>query len=457
VSDDRTNVLLVDSYARWEFRYLRNLLFGRDKTVHLQYVLLHPDRVENAQPRPHIVASAGRPYGEAEATALPAKPEEWRAFDVIILGDLAPYALDNTVLAAIRDAVTLRGTLLITVAGPRFMPHHWEAEIMRDLLPVRWTPQRDARWRTAPEGGFRIRLAPTGRLHPAMQMSDSDAENNEIWSHFPPLQWRMPVAGVKEGAEVLAVADTAGGAGDGEPVIVAQRVGAGKSVFLAFDESWRLRYQVGDTFHHRFWGQLLRWGAGERLRAGGERLRMGSDRLTYRPGETVRVLARLLDPEGAPVAADDLVAGVYRGGTLVQRVPLAYRRDSHGIHEGSFPAPGDPSDLALKLEGRTVNRLREATGDAPFEMGLLVRAPSLTAERGRLAAEPALPARLARQTGGRAHGPAARPEDVLAFGPPVREEVTRMEISLWDTWFYLFLIVGMATAEWLIRRRGGLP
>ncbi|MEM9016922.1 MAG: hypothetical protein AAGC68_07900, partial [Verrucomicrobiota bacterium] len=36
VTDDRTNVLLVDSYPRWEFRYLRNLFYGRDKSVHLQ-------------------------------------------------------------------------------------------------------------------------------------------------------------------------------------------------------------------------------------------------------------------------------------------------------------------------------------------------------------------------------------------------------------------------------------
>ena len=43
VSDDRTNVLIIDDRPRWEFRYLRNLFDSRDKSVHLQYVLLHPD------------------------------------------------------------------------------------------------------------------------------------------------------------------------------------------------------------------------------------------------------------------------------------------------------------------------------------------------------------------------------------------------------------------------------
>ncbi|MEM0968511.1 MAG: hypothetical protein AAGJ31_04100, partial [Verrucomicrobiota bacterium] len=71
VSDDRTNVLLVDSFPRWEFRYLRNLFYGRDKSVHLQYVLLQPDTIEGAMERPRIFASANRPFGEAEATHLP--------------------------------------------------------------------------------------------------------------------------------------------------------------------------------------------------------------------------------------------------------------------------------------------------------------------------------------------------------------------------------------------------
>ena len=31
ITDARTNVLILDSHPRWEFRYLRNLFYGRDK------------------------------------------------------------------------------------------------------------------------------------------------------------------------------------------------------------------------------------------------------------------------------------------------------------------------------------------------------------------------------------------------------------------------------------------
>ncbi|MEO1833172.1 MAG: hypothetical protein ABGZ08_11620, partial [Akkermansiaceae bacterium] len=94
VSDARTNVLLIDRHPRWEFRYLRNLFYGRDQSIHLQSVLLEPDRISGHSP-PKVVASASRPFGEANATHLPEVEEEWRKFDVIIVGDIGPDALSN--------------------------------------------------------------------------------------------------------------------------------------------------------------------------------------------------------------------------------------------------------------------------------------------------------------------------------------------------------------------------
>jgi len=41
------------------------------------------------------VASAAREFGEARADRLPATEEEWRKFDVIILGDIPDGALSE--------------------------------------------------------------------------------------------------------------------------------------------------------------------------------------------------------------------------------------------------------------------------------------------------------------------------------------------------------------------------
>ena len=79
ITDARTNVLIVDSHPRWEFRYLRNLFYGRDKSIHLQYVLLEPDTILGQTVSP-VPASAARKFGDAQATELPISEEEWRKF-----------------------------------------------------------------------------------------------------------------------------------------------------------------------------------------------------------------------------------------------------------------------------------------------------------------------------------------------------------------------------------------
>ena len=63
--------------------------------------------------------------------------------------------------------------------------------------------------------------------------------------------------------------------------VVPRSFGQGKVLMLTTDQSWRLRHRVGDTRHHRFWGQVLRWGSGEKLRAGNTFVRLGTDKLRY--------------------------------------------------------------------------------------------------------------------------------------------------------------------------------
>ncbi|MEO8615969.1 MAG: hypothetical protein ABI600_12570, partial [Luteolibacter sp.] len=207
ITDARTNVLIVDSYPRWEFRYLRNLFYGRDKSVHLQYVLLHPDKIEGQSDRP-LAASASRPFGDAQATRLPENEDEWRKFDVIILGDVDPKAIDDNTWGMISRCVNERAALLVMVSGPRFMPHAIDSVAGRELIPA----EMDYGHRTYfNEGGdpFRFGLTPEGQHHPVTQQSTGDMANEKVWADFPNLNWRHPVTGLKEGAEVLltAVAD----------------------------------------------------------------------------------------------------------------------------------------------------------------------------------------------------------------------------------------------------------
>ena len=344
VTDDRTNVLVVDGYPRWEFRYLRNLFYGRDKSVHLQYVLLNPDEIHGHERGARIEASAARKFGDAEATHLPSEDREWRKFDAIILGDVPPAAISPDRWKVLRECVEERGCMLVFSAGPRYMPHAFDNEHVADLLPILYTPGEEL---LADSGeAFRFELTSTGASNTILQQSLSRSVNRQIWGSIPPLAWRFRSDGVKEGAEILAYAMPESEAGmrnlqfSGDPgdveaaleqlanrkefeednaLLVTQRFGLGRVVMLNFDSTWRFRYGVGDTYHHKFWGQMMRWGTGENLRSGGEFVRLGTDQLSYTPNAPVKVTAKVLDRNREPITGGSVNVSLYKGNDRIKR------------------------------------------------------------------------------------------------------------------------------------------
>lgn len=482
VSDDRTHVLIVDDYPRWDFRYLRNLFYARDKSVHLQYYLVHPDTILGVDVTNHPpAASASRPFGDAEAGGLPESEEEWRKFDAIILGDVGPDVISNDVQEIIAKCVEERGSLLVSIAGPRAMPHAYpEDSPLRKLLPcVFETPGKDADFWSAPEKNYAIALTPSGRVHPVTQQSSSATENEQLWASLPKCTWRFPVLESKAGAEVIAYAQaeddaldtpqmTAANAAelmdaekasrDKRALIVAQSIGRGKVLELNTDESWRLRYRIGDTRHHRFWGQVVRWGLGERLRSGTQRLRVGTERMTYTPNDTVRILARVLDEKMVPVTDAPLVAVVTPEGvtnaTAEARIPLAYVEDSQGLYEAMLPPIAETG--AYKVAIDTPWKWSGEEEGSELSTMFFVAASRRPIEMAKVSASREKPDSLARWTGGRVVAPHEAASLENAFGEKSRVVTEPLEISLWDDKWLLILLSAALMAEWILRKRGGL-
>jgi hypothetical protein len=467
VSDDRINVLLVDDRPRWEFRYLRNLFYGRDKSVNLQFWLVHPDTVSGsaAPALPH--ASAARKFGDAEAGGWPDGRDAWRAFDVIIIGDVAPGTLTQDVQAEIRSCVADRGALLVVIGGPEAMPSAYSADSpMATLLPFALRPD-------AGQTGekYRLVLTPAGQSNPVMAQSASLSENEEIWKSLEPFEWRLPVT-AKPGAEVLAMAigegdeqekgltDVREAAAHLEDVmsyrarhalIAAWRVGRGKVLGLASDQTWRLRYKIGDVRHHRFWGQVLRWGLGERLRDGDERFRVGTDKLVYGPDDSVRVVARLLKEDFSGEDGARLEVAIRdANGHELQHATLAPRPESHGIYEALLPPPEIPATCRV-----IVSRQDSASGES-VETSFLVTASRRPIEMGRVRPDSASLLALAKGTGGKLVTPDRIGELAEAFGEGSGTVRERHEYALWCHPLLLAVLGVLLTAEWLLRKKHGL-
>ncbi|MES2922313.1 MAG: hypothetical protein V4819_12245 [Verrucomicrobiota bacterium] len=477
ITDARTNVLIVESYPRWEFRYLRNLFYGRDKSVQLQYVLLHPDEVEGQRDEA-VVASASRPFGEALATRLPANEEDWRKFDVIILGDVDPKSIDDATWKIVSRCVNERAALLVMVAGPRFMPHAIDAEAGRALVPA----EMDHGHRNYfADGGdeFRFTLTGDGQRHPVTQQGTGDVANERVWAGFPELNWRHPVTGLKEGAEVLLSAANAdakqgvtSGAGltsalddlakrrDREAktaLLVTRQTGKGKVALLLTDRTWRLREGAGDLYHHRFWGNLVRWGAGPTLRAGGAQARLGTDQLTYTPDDRAKVTARLRDKSLKPVDDGSLHAEVLRDEKVLASVAMSAVPGSNGLYEAALDRFSKAGKYEVRLRGDRADELIQEDGTGELKTGFRVVGSRGPVELAETTLNLPLLETIAQLSGGKVVSPDKAGDLAALFLTDKNERNEIRETALWDNAWVLGLLASLLGSEWVIRRAGGLP
>jgi hypothetical protein len=482
VTDDRTKLLLVEGWPRWEFRYIKNLFETRDVSVKLQYVLFHPDRIAEVPSRPAMSASAARPPELSQATALPGNQEEWNKFDVIILGDVAPSMLPAETQEAITQFVTQRGGTLVVVSGPKFMPHHYGNTPLAEILPVRCDAS-DSIFLASPERVFRIGLTVEGRAHTILREKVDPTENVQVWQSFPPIFWRHAVTATKPGATVLAyavpipppdflkpAASEAGGNApkDGDdatlrrreaferenPLLALHNVAAGRVLFLGFDSTWRLRYGLGDTYHHRLWGQILRWATANKLLAGTDFVRIGTDRTRYPTGQPVQVRAKILRTDYSPVQSDTVAVKILSTDGKTLRQPLKYTESSNGMYEAEVKGlPG--GTYRVELDAPAAQPMLASEGLQTVWTQFSVD-PAFLVETAELAPDRGLMSQLAALSRGIVAEPADAARVLDALGPGTVVEYERHEYVLWNSWPLWLAMILLASAEWILRKKVGL-
>ena len=480
VTDQRVQLLMIEGRPRWEFRYLKNLFAARDRGIKLQYVLFEPDRVAGLGQPDRIVAAAGLPPKRIQATALPAEVAEWLKFDVIILGDVAPEDLGPAAVDALETFVADRGGTLIVIAGPLHMPMAYRGTPLEALLPVRLSAASatgGAVQSPIGDDGFAFALTAAGRDHVVTRQAAEPERNQAIWGDMPPMYWRWLSGGAKPTAEVLAyahpanapafLAETPAGAPADEGTLARRRrywqqqallavqpVGLGRVMALTFDRTWRFRYRTGDLYHHKFWGQVMRWATAGKLPAGTENVKLGTDRARYGPGERVTVRARLVQDDLTPVVSESVMAEIYSEGKLVHRTPLNYQSDSPGLYVGQA-GPFEPGSYRVRLTGPAVGPLlpEDQAEKVVTDFGVLAAVP---AEQAELAADRGALGHLATLTGGTLLDAWRVDELPALLGSGLTVQVQRRQHLLWNQWWYLLAILAVLTAEWLLRKKVGL-
>lgn len=389
-------------------------------------------------------------------------------YSVYVIGDADSDAFQEEELKALAQLVE-DGAGLIALAGERSLSLGGYAKTpLADVLPVetsvgeRLPLDMDlAGYEAGEPNSERTRIEGDFVVEPtegAMESRDAfaidlnvDAKKNlELWKSMPPLADVYRLGRVKRNATTLLTARPVGAKGGaGYPLLVTHQYGLGRVAVLATDSTWRWRMRGKSEEHAKFWRQLALWAAKTDETLEGElaiipdssRLAPGDEAafsVVYRPKEG-ESLDRI-DAEAAIVAPDG------------SRVPVALTRDG-GVWRSAETTVSALGDYLIEAS------LVSETGETLQSTRSRFLVYEKNFELERPGASPDVMENLAATTQGKVVAPGefkSYLEELLKERTTIVDTRETMR-TLYDSWQILLAFATLMTADWILRRRWGMP
>ncbi len=424
VRDTGIRILYVEGKIRFEVKFITQALAsGRRITV---------DR--------HIFT---QPLGQGQQSPLGEKMEDWLRYHAVILGDVQAANFTDRQLEILAEMVTKHGKGLCMIGGTdTFGQGNWPKAI-RDIMPVDLqasTGQIKGPIKVIPtDQGAKVDLM---RIGPKGEVADP-------WRKLRPLPGANRLAGVKLGATVLAES------GDGAPMIVRQKVGAGRTLAIAFDTTYRWVLTPDEEtpeMQKRFWRQV-----GLYLAAPRGNIWIATDQPTYdlrRLGkgvDVVEVTAGVEDAFGRPLLSENPRIELVDpdGG----RTPLTLRPGETSFR-GTLPAASVQKEGVYQLHISHMVEDKELKAEHRFEVVFR------DLESLDVLANFDLLRRMASESNGLFVRLAELPELLeelrITTRPRRVEQFEREELGKDYRWWLLGAILAMMCVEWAVRKRKGL-
>jgi hypothetical protein len=342
------------------------------------------------------------------------------------------------------------------IAGRQFNPASYVESPIGKSLPVEFDAKKFAIDENKPQEEYVPKLADIGRYETVMSLGDTPEENKRIWNNLPGWFWHYPVKKLKPGAQSLldhpteTIDDPSPRAIDHKrpmPLIARHFYGRGVIMFMSGDETWRWRFNEEDKYFARFWGQVMYQLGLPHVLTSKTQMTADGD---FMKGKPTRVFARLYTLDHRPLEIDriegslDKAAGSKTAETA-EKVVFNPVDGQPGLYVTTI-TKDQPGDFNLHLP-------QGQSSSDPIVLPIrVILSPEDEVAPGNLN-EAALK-RLAEQTGGRFYRendlkdlPGAIENKVVYLDPPPRKETL-----LWTRWYVLASIVGLLTAEWVIRK-----
>ncbi len=436
-------VLYVEGEPRWEHGKLRAALGRNEKNVELVSILRTG---ENKLYRQGV-------SGEQELVAgFPATEEELFAYDGLVVGSVEASFFSVEQMRAVEAFVARRGGGLLALGGRLgFDAGKYAGTPLADLLPLALGDRANRPAQQEPAGPvYKPQLTARGAAHPVTRLDEDRAASQKIWNELPPLTVLEEHAGVKPGATVLVEARRAGAEGRGGstvPLLAHQRYGRGHALAFTASDTWRWQMKMDSksNAHENFWRQTLRY----LVSISPRQWEAWTAQDVYGPGDAVQIVADLRDKKFQPAADARATARVVKPSGATSEVPLRFTaRDGAELYVGEFRAEElGRHRVEVAATGATL-------GAAAAQTEVLVA--ELNREFYDAARNEDLLKRIAAETGGKYY----TLDDLGALVGDLTYRQTDnskpLKKDLWDMPLNFLLLVGLAAAEWFLRKREGL-
>jgi uncharacterized membrane protein len=421
VEESRYKVLYVEGEPRWEYKFMQRAL-NDDPSIQLSTLL---------KVTPNKYYRQGVESPEQLENGFPTEPAELFDYDALIIGSLNAAELTSEQHEMIRDFVSDRGGSLMMLAGLNGLGlGGWGETVVNEILPSRLNSEEAAFIREkAP-----VALTDSGRLAPMLQFSDSESENEQLWSELPEVADYQQIGPLRPAATTLLGVNVEGRI---QPLLVTQPYGRGQSYILATGGTWRwqMSLPVADMRHETFWRQLTR-----ALVANSPRPFELSSRIE---NEEVKVRAQVRDPDSEENQGLAISAVVSSENNDVVSLELQPVSGQPGVYEAGFKPDqtGLYSIDAISRVGETL--VSSSTTAVRYDQGQEI----FNVRQNRPLLE-----RVAQVTGG-LYWTAEQWNEIPEAISYSTAGITEQQISyLWDAPFFFLLLILLKTLEWLLRR-----
>ena len=449
VNDEKIRVLFIDDVPRWEYRYVKNALLRVDQSIEAQVFLFDASGTfiqEHSEALPPL-------------ESLPRTRDELFAYHVIIMGDVPPSRIGATEaevdawLELLVDFVEFGGGLAVSF-GKHAMPESYRSTVLEDMLPVVLDAPDTVRsalddW----SQGFVPVLENPEVPHDIVRLQQDTATNRRLWERgFADFYAYYPVRQARPGAEVLLRHPTEENRFGKRVLAATTYYPRGNTLFLATDETWRMRRPYGEKYYDRFWRNIVRHLASGRLRRRDDRIDLRVDKVTIETGDQVSLTLQVEDDEFEPSRASEYPVFLRKAGSdETNRRLLRVEAGQLGSYKGRFTLeePGaysflvfqndNPDDEVMAREDVFVEVPERELADSSQDRAAL-EAISTASKDGRYVA-------LAD---------ADTLRDDLGSRRPFEQPVDRRRRPAWDTFWTLLTVLVVLGIEWILRKRARL-